>query len=106
MRRSGMFIQVMGRKFMMRRNIAISFVLAAAVASSPAWGQEKEKEKEKKDVQPAKVDLTKVRAKALGWLTKNQNANGSWGTTHSIPVTAWALLDYLALSDEPFDGEH
>lgn len=47
-----------------------------------------------------------ARDQGLGWLTKNQAADGSWGKTHSVAVTSFACLSYLAAADEPFIGEH
>src|SRR4051794_14170945 len=43
--------------------------------------------------------------KGLGWLSKNQAADGSWGKVHSIAVTSFACLAYLSASNEPYDGE-
>ena len=49
--------------------------------------------------------LTAARDKGLDWLTKNQNADGSWGKTYTIAVTSFACLSYLSAADEPFDGD-
>jgi len=45
-----------------------------------------------------------ARVKGLAWLTKHQNADGSWGKTYTIAVTSFASLSYLADSQEPFAG--
>lgn len=47
-----------------------------------------------------------ARDKGLGWLTKNQAADGSWGKTYTIAVTSFACLSYLSATDEPFTGAH
>ena len=47
-----------------------------------------------------------ARAKGLAWLTKNQNANGSWGQQYTMAVTSFACLSYLSAEDEPFAGDH
>src|SRR5262249_1978388 len=46
--------------------------------------------------------LASARGKGLDWLTKNQAANGSWGKTHSIPVTSLGCLSHLSAAHEPF----
>jgi hypothetical protein len=61
--------------------------------------------------QPDKEDehtkaLKTARGKGLEWLTKNQAKDGSWGKTYTLAVTSFGCLSYLALADEPFDGEH
>ena len=43
--------------------------------------------------------------RGLDWLTKNQNADGSWGKTYTVAVTGFACLSYLSAADEPFDGD-
>jgi len=46
--------------------------------------------------------------KALGWITANQNADGSWGKTSKGAMTGFALLCYLGhcdLTDSPEYGE-
>lgn len=48
----------------------------------------------------------RARDKGLGWLTKNQAKDGSWGKQYTIAVTSFACLSYLAAKDEPFLGEH
>ena len=50
--------------------------------------------------------LAAARTKGLEWLTKNQNAAGSWGKTYTIAVTSFTCLSYLSAADEPFDGAH
>jgi hypothetical protein len=50
--------------------------------------------------------LIKARDRGLGWLTKNQAQDGSWGQTHTIAVTSFGCLAYLSASEEPFTGEH
>ena len=60
--------------------------------------------------EPAKPDeaakaLAAARDKGLDWLTKNQNADGSWGKTYTVAVTSFACLSYLSAADEPFDGD-
>jgi hypothetical protein len=85
----------------MRWPIAVTLVLAASLGTGVAgWAQEK------KEPEDAAKELAKARARGLHWLTKNQNKDGSWGTAHAIAVTSWACLDYLASSDEPYDGQH
>ncbi len=39
--------------------------------------------------------------KALTWLRKNQNTDGSWGDTHQGAMTGLALLSFLAHGDTP-----
>jgi prenyltransferase beta subunit len=58
-------------------------------------------QKEKKE-NPSRT----ARDKGLAWLTKNQAADGSWGKTHTIAVTGFACLSYLAAADEPYTGDH
>ena len=46
--------------------------------------------------------------KALNWLTKDQNADGSWGKNSKGAMTGFALLCYLGhceLTDSPEYGE-
>jgi hypothetical protein len=50
-------------------------------------------------------EVVAARAKGLDWLTKNQAADGSWPSTHSIAVTSFACLAYLSAADEPFRDE-
>jgi hypothetical protein len=69
------------------------------LAASPAAAQPAKD----KDDDHAKA-LAASRQKALEWLSKNQAANGSWGGQYSLAVTSFAVLSYLAASDEPFDG--
>jgi prenyltransferase beta subunit len=47
-----------------------------------------------------------ARQKGLEWLTKNQAKDGSWGKQYTLAVTSFACLSYLAVSDEPFDGDN
>lgn len=65
-------------------------------------------------VRPAQTDpapaeaaqaVRAARDKGIEWLTKNQAADGSWGSTYSVAVTSFACLSYLAASDEPFTGD-
>ena len=49
--------------------------------------------------------LAAARTRGLDWLTKNQNADGSWGKTYTVAVTGFACLSYLSAADEPFDGD-
>ena len=86
---------------MIHRQIAITLVLAAFLGASWPVGSQ-----DKKAPEQAGKTLAEARAKGLQWLTKNQNKDGSWGKQHTIAVTSWACLDYLAASDEPFDGDH
>ena len=84
----------------MRFATLTAWVLAGTVALAPqAIGQEK------KPDEKAKI-LAAARTKGLEWLTKNQAKDGSWGKSYTISVTSWACLDYLAASDEPFEGDH
>lgn len=41
----------------------------------------------------------------MGWLTKSQNPDGSWGSQYPTAITSLACLSYLAADDEPFEGE-
>lgn len=83
-----------------RRSILAVLFSGLLGTFTPAFAQDKA------PAGPDAKDLAKARAKGLDWLTKNQSKNGSWGGTYSIAVTSWACLDYLAHSDEPFDGDH
>jgi hypothetical protein len=47
-----------------------------------------------------------ARAKGLDWLTRHQEADGSWSKGYSIAVTSFACLAYLSAADEPYTGEH
>lgn len=76
--------------------VAISTALLLST-SAPGQGE--------KDDAHAKA-LKAARGKGIDWLTKNQAQNGSWGKTYTLAVTSFACLSYLALADEPFDGEH
>ncbi len=49
--------------------------------------------------------LAAARTRGLDWLSKNQNADGSWGKTYTVAVTGFACLSYLSAADEPFDGD-
>jgi hypothetical protein len=53
---------------------------------------------------PAKA-LAAARNRGLDWLSKNQNADGSWGKTYTVAITSFACLSYLSAADEPFDGD-
>src|SRR5581483_10476950 len=50
--------------------------------------------------------LSDAKAKGLGWLVQHQEKDGSWGKTHTIAVTSWAVLTFLSATDEPFSGAH
>src|SRR5438477_5270210 len=75
-------------------------VLAGATGASPRVRAD----------DPPKPDVTAkaladARTRGLDWLTKNQNADGSWGKTYTVAVTGFACLSYLSAADEPFDGD-
>ena len=83
----------------MHRFLLWGLALGAACAAGAARADE-----------PAKPDETAkavaaARTKGLDWLTKNQNADGSWGKTYTVAVTGFACLSYLSAADEPFDGD-
>jgi prenyltransferase beta subunit len=75
----------------MTRTIALTLVLFTA---SVAAAQDK-----------GSPDRRAARDKGLAWLTKNQAPDGSWGKQHTIAVTSFACLSYLAAADEPYTGE-
>jgi hypothetical protein len=83
---------------MKRLALLSGVLLLLAVPTLPA--QEAAKGK---DDDHAKA-LAAARQKGLDWLTKHQNANGSWGGQYNIAVTSFACLSYLSFADEPFDG--
>src|SRR5205807_7163587 len=82
------------------KRAALLAVVALLVAAPGASAQTAKEQEEHNKA------LTAARKKGLEWLTKNQAANGSWGGTYNIAVTAFACLSYLSHQDEPFDGEH
>jgi len=82
------------------KRAALLAVVALLVAAPGASAQTAKEQEEHNKA------LTAARKKGLEWLTKNQAANGSWGGTYNIAVTAFACLSYLSHQDEPFDGDH
>jgi hypothetical protein len=72
----------------------------------PAAAQQPPRDKPKDEPKDLTKALAAARDKGLGWLTKHQAANGSWGKTYSYAVTSFACLSYLSATDEPFDGAH
>src|SRR5262245_61414982 len=79
----------------MARSIALALLTLVGLTGSA------DAQKEKKE-NPNRA----ARDKGLAWLTNNQAADGSWGKTHTIAVTGFACLSYLAAADEPFTGDH
>lgn len=43
--------------------------------------------------------------KSLRWMMKNQNADGSWGSTNKTAMTGLVLLAYMAHCETPFSEE-
>src|SRR5881397_132809 len=84
--------------------LSVGLVLGTMFASRPvAQGQDKKPE-EKKPEDLAK-EVAATREKGLDWLTKNQNADGSWGKSYTMGITSMGCLAFLSASDEPFDGD-
>lgn len=86
------------------RMLSIGLVLGLWFAPEPvARGQDKKPDAKKSE------ELTKevaaAREKGLDWLTKNQEADGSWGKSYTLGITSMGCLAYLSASDEPFTGE-
>src|SRR6185295_18978656 len=84
--------------------LSVGLVVGTMFMSGPfAWGQDKKPEEKKPE------NLTKevaaAREKGLDWLTKNQNADGSWGKSYTIGITSMGCLAYLSAADEPFTGD-
>jgi hypothetical protein len=83
----------------MNRILLGVLVAGAACAAGSARADEPAKPND------AAKALAAARTRGLDWLTKNQNAEGSWGKTYTVAVTSFACLSYLSAADEPFDGD-
>jgi hypothetical protein len=83
-----------------RRRLSVPF-LALALATARLEGA---RPAAADDAPPPEVDARAARAKALEWLAKTPNADGSWGKTYTVAVTGLSCLAFLASSDEPFDA--
>src|SRR5262245_25767500 len=86
------------------RVLSVGLALGIWFASGPtARGQGKKPDVKKPEILAKEVAA--AREKGLDWLTKNQNADGSWGKSYTIGITSMACLAYLSAADEPFTGD-
>src|SRR5438093_6868294 len=84
--------------------LSIGLVFGIGFASEPvALGQEKKADE--KEPETLAKEVAAAREKGLDWLTKNQNADGSWGKSYTIGITSMGCLAYLSAADEPFTGD-
>src|SRR5437879_2444335 len=87
----------------MRSIKAASLALVLLVAGATLTAEDSKRKGESVQHAPA---VTAARDKGLGWLTKNQAKDGSWGKTYPIAATSFACLAYLSAGAEPFEGDH
>jgi len=87
---------------------SVTVGLALAVRVPPTPAQEKDKEKEK--VKVVMDDETKkATARALEWLAKQQNPDGSWNDGrygHNTAITAYAMLAFMSQGHVPGQGHY
>lgn len=89
-------------------SVAVVLGMLTAVPGQEKKTDEKKPEEKKLDEQQLKnlaKEVGVTREKGLDWLTKHQNADGSWGKSYTVGITAMGCLAYLSASDEPFNGD-
>ena len=86
------------------RMLSMGVILGTWLLSAPA-GRGQEKKPVEIDQKKLAKEVAAAREKGLDWLTKNQNADGSWGKNYTIGITGMGCLAYLSAADEPFTGE-
>src|SRR5262245_5373021 len=84
--------------------LGMSLVLAVWLLSEPA-GRGQEKKGDDKTPEQLAKEVAAAREKGLDWLTKTQEADGSWGKSYTIGITSMACLAYLSAADEPFTDD-
>src|SRR5262249_29009437 len=85
------------------RMLSMGVILGTWLLSEPA-GRGQEKKPVEIDEKKLAKEVAAAREKGLDWLTKNQNADGSWGKSYTIGITSMGCLAYLSAADEPFTG--
>lgn len=89
------------RTLLLASLLALSAVVTAVSAPSPA-----DKDKRKDEV-PMPDSARKSTARALAWLAKQQNGDGSWGESrypHNPAITSFAVLAFLSQGHVPDQG--
>lgn len=89
------------------KTLAAAALLVAALGSlAPAQEKPSTYDPEGSEIcPPARDQADAARVKALAWLVKNQEEDGSWAGVYSLANTGLAVLAILAAEDEPYAGE-